>query len=196
MVLILFLKTTIITIYILIIGSPHASAIPLETPRKGQAKTPLRKSPLTNPRFYPAPEPNHAPPAGTPRKQKTRHSSNPPVEPHIGWLLDSRDHAVSESYNERLMVAPSSFSTSLGSTPQSLPKFEHPSHSLLKDNGFTQFVYHKYRLRCIKERRRLGLLSNNFVLVNIYFIFPCRYRPESRNDHLVSILVLFLARPL
>lgn len=141
-------------------GSPHASAIPVETPKKSQAKTPLRKSPLTDPRFYPAPEPNHAPPAGTPRKQKTKHSLNPISEPHIGWLLDARDHAVPDSYNERAtgssLTLPSSYSTSLGSTPQSLPKFEHPSHSLLKENGFTQFVYHKYRLRCLKERKRLG----------------------------------------
>ncbi|XP_017487052.1 PREDICTED: la-related protein 1-like [Rhagoletis zephyria] len=144
-------------------GSPHASAIPLETPRKtAQSKTPMRRSPQTNPRFYPAPEPNHAPPAGTPRKQKTRHSSNPPIEPHIGWLMDSREHAIStesSSFTDRQTLAPqsSSISTSLGSTPQSLPKFEHPSHSLLKDNGFTQFVYSKYRLRCLKERRRLGI---------------------------------------
>lgn len=157
-------------------GSPHASAIPLETPRKLQSKTPFRKSPLTDPRFYPAPEPNHAPPAGTPRKQKTRHSSNPVQEPHIGWVIDSRDHVTeSSSFNDRqALAAPSSFSTSLSSTPQSLPKFEHPSHALLKDNGFTQFVYSKYRLRCLKERRRLGcfifiFLYIHFFLTNIHF---------------------------
>lgn len=150
-------------------GSPHASAIPLETPRKLQSKTPFRKSPLTDPRFYPAPEPNHAPPAGTPRKQKTRHSSNPVQEPHIGWVIDSRDHVTeSSSFNDRqALAAPSSFSTSLSSTPQSLPKFEHPSHALLKDNGFTQFVYSKYRLRCLKERRRLG----SFIFIFLYIHF-------------------------
>lgn len=132
--------------------------MPLNTP-KISPKTSLRKSPITDPRFFPAPEPNQTLPAGTPRKQKTKHLSNPPIEPHIGWLIDSRDHATqSESFNERLSSnAPtSSFSTSLGSTPQSLPKFEHPSHSLLKENGFTQLVYKKYWLRCMKERKRLG----------------------------------------
>lgn len=34
-------------------------------------------------------------------------------------------------------------------TPNSLPKFQHPSHELLKENGFTQQVYHKYRRRCL-----------------------------------------------
>lgn len=37
----------------------------------------------------------------------------------------------------------------IGCTPQSLPKFQHPSHELLKENGFTQHVYHKYRRRCL-----------------------------------------------
>lgn len=41
--------------------------------------------------------------------------------------------------------------------PQSFPKFEHPSHELLKENGFTQQVYQKYRRRCLSERKRLGI---------------------------------------
>ncbi|MPC18591.1 La-related protein 1 [Portunus trituberculatus] len=28
----------------------------------------------------------------TPRKKKTRHSHNPPVESHVGWVMDSREH--------------------------------------------------------------------------------------------------------
>lgn len=36
-----------------------------------------------------------------------------------------------------------------GCTPQSLPKFWHPSHEMLRDNGFTQQGYHKYRRRCL-----------------------------------------------
>lgn len=28
----------------------------------------------------------------TPRKRKTRHSSNPPMECHVGWVMDSREH--------------------------------------------------------------------------------------------------------
>lgn len=40
-------------------------------------------------------------------------------------------------------------SGSYGCTPQSLPKFWHSSHELLRDNGFTQQGYHKYRRRCL-----------------------------------------------
>lgn len=28
----------------------------------------------------------------TPRKRKTKHSENPPIESHVGWVMDSREH--------------------------------------------------------------------------------------------------------
>ena len=37
-------------------------------------------------------------------------------------------------------------------TPQNFPKFEHPSHELLKDNNFTQHAYHKYHSKCLKGK--------------------------------------------
>ena len=48
------------------------------------------------------------------------------------------------------------FSTSPGtvesSSPaaHSIPSFQHPSHSLLKANGFQQQQYYKYRHNCLK----------------------------------------------
>lgn len=96
----------------------------------------------------------------TPRKRKTRHSNNPPVEHHVGWIMDVREHrprtystgsSAGTSPNEGYLAS------SYGSAPQSLPIFQHPSHALLKENGFTQQVYHKYRSRCLKERKRLGI---------------------------------------
>ncbi|XP_018917395.2 uncharacterized protein larp isoform X2 [Bemisia tabaci] len=90
------------------------------------------------------------------RKHKTRHSANPPVEHHVGWVMDVREH------RPRTSSMSSSTGTSpkdgfLSSTPTSLPSFQHPSHALLKENGFTQQVYHKYHDRCLKERSRLGI---------------------------------------
>jgi la-related protein 1 len=140
-------------------GSPIASSAPVAAPEPRTPKTPRMKSPLTDPRFYPAPEP-HQVENGTPRKQKTKYSSNPPIEHHIGWVIDAREHAVHASLDslvETSAAVASQLSTSLGSTPQSLPSFEHPSHSLLKENGFTQLVYHKYRSKCLKDRKRLGI---------------------------------------
>ncbi|XP_046395007.1 la-related protein 1 isoform X2 [Ischnura elegans] len=106
---------------------------------------------------------DQSPPADgqMPRKRKTRHSSNPPVEHHVGWIMDVREHrprttSVGSSCSGT-SPSESQLSTSYGSAPQALPNFQHPSHSMLKENGFTQQVYHKYHLRCLKERKRLGI---------------------------------------
>ena len=39
---------------------------------------------------------------------------------------------------------------SYGSTPQPIPRFQHPSHELLQENGFTQQLYSKYHNKCLK----------------------------------------------
>ncbi|XP_053946265.1 la-related protein 1 isoform X1 [Anastrepha ludens] len=106
-------------------------------------------------RFYAAPS-SHSIDPRTPRKRKTRHSSNPPVEAHVGWLLDSVEHRPrTTSMGSSTGTSPTTSSYG-SSVPQSLPVFQHPSHSLLKENNFTQQAYHKYHSRCLKERRRAG----------------------------------------
>ncbi|XP_017770596.1 PREDICTED: la-related protein 1 isoform X2 [Nicrophorus vespilloides] len=110
------------------------------------------------PRFY-AVVKDETPDPRTPRKRKTRHSSNPPVEYHVGWIMDVKEHRVrTSSAGSSIGTSPSeqNLSSSYGSVPQALPSFQHPSHSLLKDNNFTQQAYHKYRHRCLKERKRWG----------------------------------------
>lgn len=92
----------------------------------------------------------------TPRKRKTRHSTNPPIENHVGWVMDSVEHRPrTSSMGSSTGTSPTASSYG-SSVPQSLPAFQHPSHSLLKENNFTQQVYHKYHSRCLKERKRLG----------------------------------------
>ncbi|XP_026799975.3 la-related protein 1B isoform X3 [Pangasianodon hypophthalmus] len=135
--------------------SPSAPRTP-HTPR-----TPGRQDPNKTPRFYPVMKDSGNIDGKTPRKRKTRHSSNPPLESHVGWVMDSREHrprtnSISSSNASPSEGAPLQ-SASYGCTPQSLPKFWHPSHELLQENGFTQQVYHKYRRRCLNERKRLGV---------------------------------------
>lgn len=90
----------------------------------------------------------------TPRKRKTRHLYNPPVENHVGWVMDTVEHRPrTSSFGSSAGTSPSSYGSSV---PPSLPIFQHPSHSLLKENNFTQQAYHKYHSRCLKERKRLG----------------------------------------
>lgn len=42
-------------------------------------------------------------------------------------------------------------------TSHPIPAFEHPSHALLKENGFEQHKYYKYHAKALKERKKLGV---------------------------------------
>ncbi|XP_063545146.1 la-related protein 1 isoform X2 [Cydia strobilella] len=115
------------------------------------------KRPRRTARFYAANKDPHATDVITSRKHKTRHSLNPPVEHHVGWIMDIREHrARTHSTGSSLGTSPT-LGSSCGSVPQSLPTFHHPSHGLLRENHFTQQAYHKYYSRCLKERKKLGI---------------------------------------
>ena len=50
----------------------------------------------------------------------------------------------------------------LGSSVQmgssiTIPKFQHPSHSLLEENGFKQMKYAKWFKRCLDDRQKQGM---------------------------------------
>ncbi|XP_048448975.1 la-related protein 1-like, partial [Rhincodon typus] len=137
---------------------PESPVCPARTPRT--PRTPRLQDPSKTPRFYPVVKEGRPLDIEAPRKRKTRHSSNPPLECHIGWVMDSKEHRPRTSSVSSSNASPSEgtpFVGSYGCTPNSLPKFQHPSHELLRENGFTQQVYYKYRRRCLNERKRLGI---------------------------------------
>jgi len=70
---------------------------------------------------------------------KTKYSENPPVEKHVGWVLNKDGNSVNEGE---------------GSTASGIP--QHPSHLLLNEKKFTAEAYNEYRLKCESERKRMG----------------------------------------
>ena len=58
---------------------------------------------------------------------------------------------------------------SLYGSPRDIPAFQHPSHSLLEDNGFKQQKYRAFYQRCVEERKRLG--PGNSEEMNTLFRF-------------------------
>ncbi|KAK1793356.1 hypothetical protein P4O66_011424, partial [Electrophorus voltai] len=101
---------------------PESSSAP-RTPRT--PRTPGRQDPSKTPRFYPVIKDSGTIDGTTPRKRKTRHSSNPPLESHVGWVMDSREHRPRTSSVSSSNASPSEGaplqSGSYGCTPSLCP---------------------------------------------------------------------------
>lgn len=79
-------------------------------------------------------------------------SGKPPIL-HVEGLFLSSNSSSNASPSEDAPL------TGSGSAPHPFPKFQHPSYELLKENGFTQQVYYKYRRRCLSGKTPvLGLV--------------------------------------
>lgn len=65
----------------------------LRTPRSPMGERESRTGQNLS-RFYGVSKPAKPLDPRSPRKQKTRHSENPPVELPVGWVMDSREHEI------------------------------------------------------------------------------------------------------
>jgi hypothetical protein len=124
-----------------------------------------------NSRFYPVVKEASSTMYGdqkTPRKRKTRHGSNPPVESHVGWIMDknartarSRNNSSTSSFTNAVSAdlnnSTASVAGSYNPKSENLRPFQHPSYSLLHNNGFTQQLYSKFSKKCILERKKFGM---------------------------------------
>ncbi|VDK50443.1 unnamed protein product [Anisakis simplex] len=152
----------------------RAAAAAALTPKSPLAKRESARGKLV-PRFYPVTKPTVTIPdsSSSPRKQKTRHSKNPPIETPIGWVLGTRSRTSS------LNADGTSDSASLQAIPgPSIPLPQHPSMTLLRENGFEQQVYTKWRASCLKQRQHLGFGT---VEMNAFFRFLSFFLRDNFN---------------
>lgn len=63
-----------------------------DRPEKRRRNDRAHKNVRAVPRFFAVVKDEPALDPITPRKRKTRHSNNPPVEHHVGWIMDVEDH--------------------------------------------------------------------------------------------------------
>ncbi|KAF7729970.1 La ribonucleoprotein domain member 1 [Apophysomyces ossiformis] len=114
------------------------------------------------PRFYPMqPEslPNTAFYGSAPRTSAKKDLHD---QAHVGWVLSDQAYhynpadLLSTSYGK----SPAIYDNMLGTSVEmahSFPNFQHPSHELLRENGFVQHKYYKYHAKALRERKQQGV---------------------------------------
>lgn len=69
------------------------------------------------------------------------------IQQHVGWVFGDQAYHYD----------PAILTTADHDTSHPIPAFEHPSHALLKENGFEQHKYYKYHAKALRERKKLGV---------------------------------------
>ncbi|KAJ2899028.1 hypothetical protein IWW38_001142 [Coemansia aciculifera] len=91
--------------------------------------------------------------------QKCRDNRKYQAQAPVGWLVGTQpctatEAELSKSFDlasEGHRAAAQPLLASVG------PQYEHPSHELLRENGFVQHKYYRYQVKALRERKELGV---------------------------------------
>ncbi|KAL3335820.1 hypothetical protein AABB24_031843 [Solanum stoloniferum] len=124
--------------------------------RRKQNKGFAKPHPIHKQRLFSGNYRNH----GVSRNSVGTISESPPSD-SVGFFFGSTPPDSHVSRPSKLSASPhsnlASSSPPVGSMPKPFPPFQHPSHKLLQENGFTQQLYKKYHKRCLNDRKKLGI---------------------------------------
>ncbi|CAO3588189.1 unnamed protein product [Absidia cylindrospora] len=116
---------------------------------------PVQPESLPSSAFYSGSLRSTATPSSLTNASATSNSNSKKIDhADVGWVLSDQPYHPSD------IASSLSKSIELGSSmdmAHSIPNFQHPSHSLLREKGFVQHKYYKYHAKALKERKQLGV---------------------------------------